>query len=43
VLRDCVLVPYGQPPDSTQARKLRLALINLGRVTGIAEWVNQQV
>jgi hypothetical protein len=43
VLRDCVLVPYGQSPDSNQARKLRLALVNLGRVTGVAEWVNQPV
>jgi hypothetical protein len=43
VLHDCVLVPYGQPPESNQARKLRTALVNLGRVTGIAEWVNQQV
>jgi hypothetical protein len=43
VLHDCVLVPYGQPPESTQARKLRLALVNLGRVAGVAEWVNQQV
>jgi hypothetical protein len=42
VLRDCVLVPYGQPPESNQARKLRVALVNLGRVTGVAEWVNQQ-
>jgi hypothetical protein len=43
VLHDCVLVPYGQPPESNQARKLRVALVNLGRVTGIVEWVNQQV
>jgi hypothetical protein len=43
VLRDCTLVPYGQPADSNQVRKLRLALVNLGRVTGLAEWVNQQV
>jgi hypothetical protein len=43
VLYDCVLVPYGQPPESTQARKLRVALVNLGRVTGVAEWVNLQV
>jgi hypothetical protein len=43
VLHDCVLVPYGQPPESNQARKLRLALVNLGRVTGVAEWLNQQV
>lgn len=43
VLHDCTLVPYGQPPESNQARKLRLVLVNLGRVTGVAEWVNQQV
>jgi len=43
VLHDCSLVPYGQPPESNQARKLRLALVNLGRVTGVAEWVNQHV
>jgi hypothetical protein len=43
VLRECVLVPYGQAPDSNQARKLRLVLVNLGRVTGVAEWANQQV
>jgi hypothetical protein len=43
LLHDCVLVPYGQPPESSQARKLRLALVNLGRVNGVAEWVNQQV
>lgn len=43
VLHDCVLVPHGQPPESNQARKLRVALVNLGRVTGVAEWVNQQV
>lgn len=43
VLHECVLVPYGQPPDSNQARKLRLALVNLARVSGMAEWVNQQV
>ncbi len=43
VLHDCVLVPYGEPPESAQARKLRLALVNFGRVTGVAEWVNHQV
>ncbi len=43
VLHDCALVPYGQPPESNQARKIRVALVNLGRVTGVAEWVNQQV
>ena len=30
VLHDCALVPYGQPPESNQARKLRVALVNLG-------------
>lgn len=43
VLHDCALLPYGEPPESNQARKLRLALVNLGRVTGVAEWTNQQV
>jgi hypothetical protein len=37
-LSDCRLVPYGQPADSPQARKLRVALVNLGRVPGMAEW-----
>ena len=43
VLNDCTLVPYGQPLDSTQARRIRQALVNLSRVTGVAEWQNQQV
>ena len=43
VLRDCALVPYGQPSDSNQARRMRSALVNLSRVAGVAEWVNQQV
>jgi hypothetical protein len=43
VLQDRSLVPYGQPPDSTQVRKLRVTLVNLARVTGVVEWVNQQV
>ncbi len=43
VLHDCALVPYGQPPESNQARRLRVALVNLGRVTGVAEWANQPV
>jgi hypothetical protein len=43
VLQDCALVPYGQPPDSNHGRRMRTALVNLGRVTGMAEWVNQQV
>lgn len=43
VLHDCAFAPYGLPPDSTQARKLKVAVVNLSRVTGVAEWVNQQV
>ena len=43
VLQDCTLTPYGQPPESNQARRLRVALVNLARVAGVAEWVNQQV
>lgn len=43
VLHDCALVPYGQPAESNQARKLRIALVNLSRVIGVAEWANQQV
>jgi len=37
-LSDCRLVPYGQPADSPKARKLRIALVNLARVPGVAEW-----
>jgi len=43
VLQDCTLTPFGQPPESNQARRLRVALVNLARVAGVAEWVNQQV
>lgn len=43
VLHDCTLVPYGQPPDSTRARRIRRAVVNLSRVTGVAEWLNPQV
>jgi hypothetical protein len=39
-LSDCRLVPYGQPVDSPKARKLRVALVNLGRVS-VAEWENK--
>ena len=43
VLHDCDLVPYGQPSESNQTRTLRVALVNLGRATGVAEWENQPV
>jgi hypothetical protein len=39
-LSDCRLVPYGQPVDSPKARKLRVALVNLGRIS-VAEWENK--
>ena len=41
VLSDCRLAPFGQPADSPKARKLRVALVNLGRVPGLAEWENK--
>jgi hypothetical protein len=40
-LSECRLVPYGQPADSPKARKLRIALVNLARVPGVAEWENK--
>ena len=43
VLRDCALVPYGQAAESEQVRRLRYALVNVSRVTGVAEWLNQKV
>jgi hypothetical protein len=36
-LSDCRLGPYGQAVDSPKARKFRVALVNLGRVS-VAEW-----
>ncbi len=43
VLHDCVVVSYGQSLESSDARKLRVVLVNLGRVTGVAEWENRRV
>ena len=43
VLRDCRLTGYGEAPDSPQARKLRIALVNMGRITGVSEWENRPV
>jgi hypothetical protein len=37
-LSDCRLAPYGQPADSSRARKLRIVLVNLSRVPGVSEW-----
>ena len=38
LLHDCRLAPYGQSQDAPQTRRLRTAIVNLSRVTGIAEW-----
>ncbi len=43
VLRECTVVPYGQTTDSIQSRRIRSALVTLSRVSGVAEWLNQQV
>ena len=43
VLRDCRLAGYGEAPDSPKARKLRVALVNVGRITGVSEWENKPV
>ena len=37
VLRDCVLVPYGEPRDSPKARKMRVAILNVARMLGVSE------
>jgi len=43
VLRDCRLTGYGEPADSPKARKLRVALVNVGRISGVSEWENKTV
>jgi hypothetical protein len=37
VLRDCVVVPYGEPVEGPKARRLRVTLLNLGRALGVGE------
>jgi hypothetical protein len=37
LLRNCVLVPYGEAADSPKARRMRVAIINVARTLGIAE------
>ncbi len=37
VLRDCVLVPYGEALDSPKARRMRVAILNMERTLGVAE------
>ena len=43
LLRDCRLTGYGEAADSPRARKIRVALVNVGRITGISEWENKPV
>ena len=43
VLRDCRLTGYGEAADSPRARKIRVALVNVGRITGVSEWENKAV
>ena len=33
----------GEAADSPRARKIRVALVNVGRITGISEWENKPV
>ena len=40
VLRDCRLVPYGEPDGSAQTRRMRAVLLNMARVVGVGEAVN---
>ena len=43
VLRDCPLTRYGEAVASPKARKLRIALVNIRRITGVSEWENKSV
>ena len=43
VLRDCRLAGYGEAADSPKARKIRVALVNIGRIAGVSEWENKSV
>jgi len=40
---DCRLTGYGEAADSPRARKIRVALVNVGRITGVSEWENKSV
>ena len=40
ILRDCVLVPYGEAKDSPKVRRMRVVLLNIARVMGFGEAVN---
>jgi hypothetical protein len=40
VLRDCRLVPYGESESGPQTRRMRIVLLNMGRILGVGEAVN---
>lgn len=42
VLRDCQLTPFGEAAGSPP-RKMRTVILNMGRVTGMAEWESKAV
>jgi hypothetical protein len=37
VLRDYRLAPYGEPLDGPKARRMRVAMLNMGRTLGVGE------
>jgi hypothetical protein len=37
VIRDCLVVPYGEPVESPKARRMRVTLLNMGRALGVGE------
>jgi hypothetical protein len=39
----CRLAGYGEAADSPRARKIRVSLVKVGRITGASEWENQSV
>lgn len=38
VMRRCLLIPYGQSAESSQARKVPIAVVNMSRAIGVSEW-----
>ena len=40
VLRDTVLVPYGEPADSPHGRRMRVVLVNMAKILGVGEALN---
>ena len=37
VLRSCVLLPYGEEPGSPKARRMRVVILNVAKLLGVAE------